>query len=156
MIKKRYFLLPILCVALALSFFVQAKDVWAGRGITVEKAYAYATSSVQKNGAAFVVLKNHSDEAVKVIAAETDVAKRIELHTHTHDHDSDMMQMRQVESFEIPAQGTITLEPMGDHIMLFGLKDKLVQGESFEMTVSFDTQDPVIADVQIIKPGMKH
>ncbi|WP_421223125.1 copper chaperone PCu(A)C [Aeromonas enteropelogenes] len=69
------------------------------------------------NTAAFMVLKNDADQAVKLVAASSPAAGRAELHTHLHENG--VMKMRQVESIEIPAKGDVVLKPGSLHIMLF-------------------------------------
>ncbi|MFM5337196.1 MULTISPECIES: copper chaperone PCu(A)C [Aeromonas] len=69
------------------------------------------------NTAAFMVLKNDADQAVKLVAASSPAADRAELHTHLHENG--VMKMRQVESIEIPAKGEVVLKPGSLHIMLF-------------------------------------
>ncbi|WP_421220143.1 copper chaperone PCu(A)C [Aeromonas enteropelogenes] len=69
------------------------------------------------NTAAFMVLKNDADQAVKLVAASSPAASRTELHTHLHENG--VMKMRQVESIEIPAKGEVVLKPGSLHIMLF-------------------------------------
>ena len=131
--------------------------------VRVENPYAYATSKVQKNGAVFMTIhyKHHyeseEDKAgsehgpLKIINAESDVAERVELHTHVMD--GDMMMMREVEHYEIPHDGSVTLEPMGHHIMLMGLKQPLKAGESFPVTLHLDDGQKRTYDVLIKNPG---
>lgn len=69
------------------------------------------------NTAAFMVLENDADQAVKLVAASSPAAGRAELHTHLHENG--VMKMRQVESIEIPAKGEVVLKPGSLHIMLF-------------------------------------
>ncbi|GAB5992951.1 copper chaperone PCu(A)C [Aeromonas enteropelogenes] len=69
------------------------------------------------NTAAFMVLKNDANQAVKLVAASSPAAGRAELHTHLHENG--VMKMRQVESIEIPAKGEVVLKPGSLHIMLF-------------------------------------
>ncbi|MFQ2271386.1 copper chaperone PCu(A)C [Aeromonas enteropelogenes] len=69
------------------------------------------------NTAAFMVLKNDANQAVKLVAASSPAAGRAELHTHLHENG--IMKMRQVESIEIPAKGEVVLKPGSLHIMLF-------------------------------------
>ncbi|WP_421240775.1 copper chaperone PCu(A)C [Aeromonas enteropelogenes] len=69
------------------------------------------------NTAAFMVLKNDADQAVKLVAASSPAAGRAELHNHLHENG--VMKMRQVESIEIPAKGEVVLKPGSLHIMLF-------------------------------------
>ncbi|WP_260391757.1 copper chaperone PCu(A)C, partial [Aeromonas enteropelogenes] len=61
------------------------------------------------NTAAFMVLKNDANQAVKLVAASSPAAGRAELHTHLHENG--VMKMRQVESIEIPAKGEVVLKP---------------------------------------------
>ena len=59
------------------------------------------------------------------------------------------MRMRQVEAIEV-APGTPTvLEPGGLHIMLIGLTGPLVEGESFPLTLDFETAEDITVDVTI-------
>jgi copper(I)-binding protein len=49
------------------------------------------------------------------------------------------MMMRPVEGgIEIPAQGSVKLEPSGRHIMLIGLKSSLAIGDSIELRLDFE------------------
>ena len=88
------------------------------------------------NGAAYFRVENRGGEPDRIVFARTDIAETVEL--HTHEMDGGMMKMRQVESVEIPAGGEVLFKPHGLHVMLFGLKQPLVGGESFDLTVVFD------------------
>jgi len=44
---------------------------------------------------------------------------------HTHIHDNGVMRMRQLPALDIPAGDTVTLQPGGLHLMLFGLQPPL-------------------------------
>ena len=118
-------------LTLSILFFIV--PAYAGSALTFENAYAYPTSKVQKNGAVFVTVNNTTDTAQKIISAHSDIAERIELHTHIMD--GDVMMMREVEGYEIPANGNVTLDPMGHHIMLFGLNKQLMPGETFVLKI---------------------
>ncbi|MCB1721269.1 MAG: copper chaperone PCu(A)C [Rhodospirillales bacterium] len=138
------------CVLLGLSAnTVQAEDL--ALGISAQNAYAYATSPVQQNGAVFVEFSNISENDIKITSAKADVSERVELHTHLMD--GDVMMMREVESYDIPAGGSFTLEPMGHHIMLMGLKAPLVEGESFPVTVMDEHGAGLTFTVEIKAPG---
>ena len=119
--------------------------------IEITKAYAYATAPVQKNGAVFMHVTNNSTKTDKLTAASADVAAKTELHTHIMD--GDMMQMREVESYDLPADKTTILEPAGHHIMLMGLNAPLKAGETFPLTLSFERNTPLTIDVTIKNPG---
>jgi hypothetical protein len=119
--------------------------------IETTSAYAYATTPVQKNGAVFMEITNHSDSTDTVIAASADIATTVELHTHIMN--GDMMMMREVDGYELLARETTKLHPMGHHIMLMGLHAPLKAGEHFPLTLSFEHHDPIIVSVEIKNPG---
>ncbi len=61
-----------------------------------------------------------------------------------------MMSMQEVESIEIPAGSTVSLEPGGFHIMLLDLGEDLVVGDSVEVTLTFESgaEQKVTAEVR--------
>jgi copper(I)-binding protein len=49
------------------------------------------------------------------------------------------MTMQQVDSVEIPAGGLVAFKPGGLHVMLMGLTAPLTAGQTFDMTLQFET-----------------
>ncbi len=141
----------------ALSLFVAgfatpaiAQDV-QNKALHFENGYAYATTSVQKNGAAFLTITNVSDAPAKIISASSDIAEKVELHTHIME--DDIMMMREVEAYDVPAGGTITLKPTGHHLMLMGLTRPLKAGESFPLTLVSENNGEMNVDITVKSPG---
>lgn len=64
------------------------------------------------------MIMNHGTTDTALIGAESPAFARIELHTHQTKADG-MMRMMQVDSYALPANGTVKLKPGGDHLMLF-------------------------------------
>lgn len=118
--------------------------------LSVTKAYAFATVPVQKNGAVFLNAQNKGPENISITGAKTERAEKAELHTMSMD--DNVMQMRQIEKFEIKRGEVLNLTPMGDHIMLMGLKNPLKVGENFPLILSTENGD-ITVDVQIVSPG---
>jgi copper(I)-binding protein len=50
---------------------------------------------------------------------------------------SSMMSMKEVASVTIPANGSVTFEPGGYHIMLIGLAKPLKDGQKFDLNLGF-------------------
>lgn len=130
--------------------------------LTIEAPYAYGTTSVQKNAAVFMSIhredqfeldqpEDYEATPMFLTKAETDVAERVELHTHIMD--GDVMMMREVEHYELNNDETLTLEPMGHHIMLFDLKAPLEVGAEFPMTLYFGDDNRRDIMVKVVKPG---
>jgi copper(I)-binding protein len=120
-----------------------------GNKVMVEKPWARA--SVSRNGAAYFTLSNMSKSDVKVVDVIADVANRAEFHTHKMD--GEIMRMRHVENINVPAGGSVTLQPGGNHVMLMGLKRKLKEGESFPLTVVFENGGKQQVTVKVGKIG---
>lgn len=61
-----------------------------------------------------------------------------------------MMVMTPISKIEIPANGKTTLAPNGLHLMMFGLKTKLIAGDKINVTLKLDdgTTVPVVATVR--------
>ena len=72
----------------------------------------------------------------RLLGASSESADRVELHTMSME--DDMMRMRQVDSFDIAAGETFSLEPGGPHLMLFGLDEALQIGDETEMFFTFE------------------
>ena len=49
----------------------------------------------------------------------------------------------------VPAGATITLEPGVSHLVLFGLRSDLVQGQTFPLTLYFDHAGKVLVNARV-------
>jgi copper(I)-binding protein len=105
--------------------------------VMVMDAYARVASKVAKSGAAFMMLHNHADQDDRLIAAASDVAKRVELHTHIEE-DGVMKMTKLEDGMIIPAGGMHALKRGGDHVMFMGLTRSLVHGDMIELTLTFE------------------
>lgn len=156
--KTHPFLYTLLIAAFCLGFVVQtgiagAEDQHAP--VEIDHPYAFATTSTQKNGVVLFTIHNMAEHDLRITSAHVtpDIADRAELHTHIMD--GDKMMMRQVEGYDIPEQGSITLSPMGDHIMLMDLLEPLEQGSHITLTLGFEDGSMTQIDVPVIAPGTK-
>jgi periplasmic copper chaperone A len=84
--------------------------------------------------AAFFTLNNPGDTPLRLTSVTSPACGRAELHTHIHENG--VMRMRAVDGFDIPANGTLALKPMGDHIMCFDPKPTK-PGDMVPMTLTF-------------------
>lgn len=103
------------------------------------------------NTAAYITLMNHG-AAKRLVAVTTPVAKEAQLHTMSMDNG--VMQMREVEGFDIPMHGQLALQPGGDHIMILGLHKPLALEQEVELSLAFsdgETMKLVIPVQKIIK-----
>lgn len=109
--------------------------------------WARATAPGAPVAGVFVTLDNSAGDADRLVGGETAVAERLELHTMKMDNG--VMKMRKVDAIDVPAKGTQKLAPGGLHIMLFGLKAPLKEGEQFTVTLQFKKAGKVPVKVKV-------
>ena len=97
----------------------------------------------------YLVIVNHGSQADRLVAAQADFAKRIEIHEMAID--GDVMKMRELEDgLEIPAGEAVTLMPGGYHIMFMGLKEALTAGETRSMSLEFEQAGTVAIEAEVL------
>ena len=143
---RRSVVLAALMAVLASSAF--AHEFELGK---LKIGHPWARATVAANGGAFLSVENTGTTPDKLLRASTDVAGTVELHTHIKE--GDIMRMRQVQAIDIPVNQKVTLAPGGFHIMLMGLKKKLVEGERFPLTLEFEKAGKITVEIAIDKPG---
>ena len=115
----------------------------------VHDPYARALGGAGSSGAVFLHLTNTGHHDDRLIGARTDVAEKAELHTHIMTADG-VMQMREIEGgIAIAAGETHVFQRGSDHIMLMGLTRALAPGETFSVTLIFESGAEVAFDVAV-------
>lgn len=125
----------------------------AADSINIVDPYVRAVPPGQTVSAAFMQLKNTSDQKHAIVNAKSTISKVVELHTHTHENG--MMKMRQVEKMEIPANGETILQPGGLHIMLIGLQSTLTLDQKVALTLEFEDGSTKKIEAPVRKIMMK-
>ena len=120
-------------------------------GLSIHRPWSRELPPVAPNGAAYFRVENGGRETVRIVSVSTPIADRAEL--HAHETDGGVMKMRHVHSVEVPAGGSVSFEPGGLHVMLIGLKQPLVGGESFPLTLGFDEAGTIEVTVEITREG---
>ncbi|MDD9877832.1 MAG: copper chaperone PCu(A)C [Magnetovibrio sp.] len=135
---KRFAFAMIACGLLA-GFPADAghkKHAASAGNLELTRAWARATPPRARNGAGYLTITNHGDDADRLIGASAPVAQRAELHTHLME--GGVMKMREIAGgIEIPAGATVALEPGGRHVMMMGLHKALKDGAMFPLTLVF-------------------
>ncbi|GLQ20639.1 copper chaperone PCu(A)C [Algimonas porphyrae] len=91
----------------------------ASSAVTISDAYMLPPLIGRNVGAAFFVATNDGVTDARIISASSPVADTVELHTHTMT--DGVMAMREVDGIDIPAGGSVVLEPGSLHLMMFGM-----------------------------------
>ena len=139
-------LLPLAALILLSGCLDQSSD------IGIAESYAFATAPSAANGAAFLTIENNGGDD-RLVSASADVSDKVEIPEMAMDNG--VMKMRELaEGLAIP-KGTTELAPKGNHIMFLGLKAPLVEGDTFDLTLSFEKAGEMTFPVLISKPGQK-
>ena len=113
----------------------QAETVAAGT-IAVSGGWVRAVGEGVRMSAAYGTISNTGDEPDRIIGLSTPVSEAVELHESVEKDGRTMM--RRVVGLEVPAGGEVSLAPGGYHVMLIGVAAPLVEGETYDITITFD------------------
>lgn len=115
----------------------------------VADPYARAASPMAISGAAFMAVTNPTDTDDRILAATSDVAERVELHTHIQTSDGMMQMVHLEDGIPLPAGETVLLERGGLHVMFLGLRQPLTQGDEITVTLEFETAEPLTVTIPV-------
>lgn len=105
-------------------------------------------------GAAYMVITNAGAESDHLIGGSTSVTEVVEIHEIVDN--AGVMEMRPLaEGLEIPANGTVVLEPGGYHVMLIGLTEDLVADMTFDLRLRFEQAGEVTVPVVVQRSAPK-
>ncbi|TBU78607.1 hypothetical protein DNK06_03995 [Pseudomonas daroniae] len=133
---------------LAASLLATAHEYDAGE-LHIDHPWSREMPPVAPTAAAYFVVHNKGDQDDRLLAIETPVAGKAEIHEHAHV--GGMMKMQQVPNVVIPAGGEVKFAPMGYHVMLFDLKQQARDGDRFPLTLTFEKAGQVQVEVAVQK-----
>ena len=116
------------CAALA--------DVQAG-ALTIGQPWSRATPKGARVGAGYLTITNTGTEPDHLVGVALASAGRVEIHAVTME--GGVMRMHPVEGgLEIGPGQTVTLKPGGQHVMFLDLTNPFREGETVEVTLTFE------------------
>lgn len=138
-------LTPALLCSLLLSATAMADT--ASNPLDIDNAFARPTPPGATNAGAYADISVNGD-AVTLINAHSPASDVVELHTMQMQDDT--MVMRQVEQITIDEDNPLTMRPGGGyHLMLIGLEAPLTEGQTFPITLQFDTQEDMEVEFDV-------
>jgi copper(I)-binding protein len=132
-------------ITLALALLCAAPS-WAEDLVRVDAPWARATILASRPGAAYLTLTSAGGD--RLVAIGTPVADQVML--HATDQVEGISRMSHLETLELPPGQAVTLAPGGMHLMLMGLREKLVEGESFPLELRFEAAGEMSVEVPIL------
>jgi copper(I)-binding protein len=141
--------------ALALPAIAQDAPVHVELGPLVLSGYwTRATPPGAPTAGGYLAIDNQGGDADRLIAVATPAAETSEIHEMAVT--DNRMTMRPVEGgVEIPAGGSVSLEPGGLHLMFIGLAAPLAAGETLPVTLTFEKAGTVDLALPIFPIGSK-
>jgi copper(I)-binding protein len=137
-----------LLIALALLAFPLAASADSSN-IGIENAWSRA-AMVGHTGVVYLTITD-TGAADRLIAVSTPVAQTAQVHQSFSENG--VMKMRPVAALPVAPGKPITLSPGGYHVMLMGLKQPLVEGESFLLALTFEHAPQITVQVQVERAG---
>lgn len=110
----------------------------AGQSVQVQDVWVKAAETGMSAG--FGQLRNTTDHDVTVTGVTSAAAGTVELHETLENESGQLVMQQKQDGFTIPAQGSLDLEPGGNHIMLMDLPAPVVAGQDVKFTLVFSDQ----------------
>ncbi|MEU1277000.1 copper chaperone PCu(A)C [Streptomyces sp. NPDC005805] len=104
---------------------------------------AFMPQPVSDMAAGFLTVENTGGAGDKLTSVTSELSDDVQIH-ETKDQ-----KMRQVTSFDVPADGSLDLERGGNHIMFMALKERPKEGDTVSVELHFETSDPITVDVPV-------
>ena len=103
--------------------------------IEIRDAWARETAPGQTNGAAYFTIVNMGSEGDRLVSVTTPAASMAMIHGSSNSNG--VMAMRMMADLPVPGSATVTLAPLGTHVMLTGLSAPLHAGDRLPLTLRF-------------------
>lgn len=103
--------------------------------------------------AAYMMIEN-AGAGDRLVSAASPAFDIIELHTMSEE--DGVMKMQQIEAVDLPAGAMTALAPGGKHLMLFGADESYKAGDTFPLTLIFESAGSIDVMVKVGKVGQGH
>ncbi|MGB9153466.1 MAG: copper chaperone PCu(A)C [Alphaproteobacteria bacterium] len=119
--------------------------------IRIGHIWTRATPLGATTAAIYVPFLNTGKERDRLISASTSLADKVEIHEEVKD--GGMMKMQKLDAITLEPNVPVSLRPGGIHLMVFGLKQPLKEGEMLPLTLQFEKAGIAKVDVMIESVG---
>jgi copper(I)-binding protein len=121
----------------------------AAEPLSIKNAWTRSTAPGQRTAGVYMQLE--SAAAAALVAVETPVAAKAELHMMSME--GGVMRMRPIGKLDLPAKTAVKLAPGGLHLMLTEVKRPLKTGDTVPLTLTIEaaggTRSTVKVDVEV-------
>ncbi|MFE1479521.1 copper chaperone PCu(A)C [Streptomyces fimicarius] len=141
--RRRTALAGVLALTTGLTLAGCSSDGGSGGGPELKVTDAFMPQPVSDMAAGFLVVQNSGGTGDRLTSVTSPLSDDVTI------HETKNQKMRQVSSFEVPANGELDLERGGNHIMFMKLKQKPKQGEKVSVELHFEKADPITVDLPV-------
>lgn len=139
-------------VAAAVAFLGAAPA--AAHDIVVSQAWSRATPKGAQVAGGYLTIENRGALPDRLLSASSAAAAKVEIHQMALQ--DGIMTMRPLESgLTIPADGTVTLAPGGDHIMFINLAAPFEEGQRVAVALDFERSGRIEAQFDVGPVGAR-
>lgn len=104
--------------------------------------------------AAYFTVNNNGTDALEILDAQSDIAKRVEVHLSFIEND--VAKMEKQDSVKVPAGESLEFKHGSFHVMFMGLQQELVAGETMQLTLNTSEGQLAIAvPIVSLEDGME-
>lgn len=133
---KRRLAASLLAIALFAAPASWAQSYKLG-SLEIEQPWTRATAPTAPTAGGFFKIVNKGTAADRLVSARSAASAMVEIHEMKMD--GNVMRMRELEKgLEIPAGGTVVLQPGGYHVMFMQLKEPFKEGAKVPVTLVFE------------------
>lgn len=119
--------------------------------IRIFEPWARASILASRPGVAYLTIESARDD--RLLSVESPVADRVMI--HATENKDDVNRMVHLDTLELPAGKSVMLAPGGTHLMLVGLKERLVEGAWVPVTLRFERAGEVTITVPVLGIGAR-
>ena len=122
--------------------------LFAAGGIEIQNPVIRLTPPGMTVTAIFLKINNNTDKDLKIIKVTGDFANSFEL--HNMEILEGKMKMRSIDSILLKNKTTTELKSGGLHLMVFGLKKPLKEGEHHKLKIVLDNKSEIEVDAKVV------
>lgn len=117
----------------------------------ISVADTWVKASDEHMTSAFGTLSHSGDSDAVIVSVSSPSSESVELHETVMGEDGQMSMQEISGGFTMESGGELLLEPGGNHLMLIGLNEPILAGDTISFTATFDngeefTFDAVVKD----------
>ncbi|MGE3623781.1 MAG: copper chaperone PCu(A)C [Bdellovibrionales bacterium] len=141
----------VFCLVLLMAPGIARAHSYQQGDIRIGHVWTRATAGSSTTAAIYMPLLNAGKDADRLIGASSDDAEKIEIHESRSE--GGIMKMEMQKAIDLEPNKPVALKPRGLHLMVFGLKQPIKEGEKFPVTLQFEKAGSVKVEAMVEAAG---